>query len=399
MRLSGMKILLTQAHLIRYQGSEIVTLELAEYFAGEGAEVLVVTHAIGHPASDGLQGMAGVTLLQLDDPALEENLRDRLPDLAWVHHSMLPMAVLEHAERIVFVFHHMSSILAAEFSMAAALETELATAVLFESPKSRDVHVATGIYDDLPAERLQVMGNPASPGFAAQRRGDGTGRILVVSNHIAPEVREAVDSLRDDFEVTLVGSQRDLGAEPQRVTPDLIASADAVVTIGKTVQYSMVVGTPVYVYDQFGGPGWLDQDNLEQTAYENFSGRGFASKSAAEIAAEIRDGLAEARVRADELRILALRRYELSARIETLLEYIEAHRRDVAPIDRRRARAHDLVQQAFGSYVRELSRVQRDAEFLRGDVAGLTDALANVERDFDRVTTKPLVKLALKASR
>ncbi|MFZ4893235.1 hypothetical protein ACL9RL_02165 [Plantibacter sp. Mn2098] len=399
LELAGQKILLTQAHLVRYMGSEIVTLELAEFFVSEGAEVVVVTHAIGSPVADDIVAIDGVTVFSLDDPALDDNLAERLPDIAWIHHSMLPKRVLENAADIVFLFHHMSSILAAEFTLDAALEVELATAVLFESPKSLDVHRATGVYDDVESERLQVMGNPAAQGFAVDREQSAARRVLVVSNHIPEELVDAVAGLRERFEVVLVGAQTELGAAPQRVTPDLITSADAVISIGKTVQYSMVSGTPVYVYDHFGGPGWLTVDNLEETSYENFSGRGFNRKTASTIIQEVSSGIEAAWGDAQDLREVALARYTLAGRIGRLLSYAAEHPRAVSAIDTQRIMGHELMQQAFGVYVREWVRMQRDRDLLEGELTELRGRNDNIERDYVRVTTKPLVKVALKLSK
>lgn len=48
---------------------------------------------------------------------------------------------------------------------------------------------------------------------------------------------------------------------------------DAVLTIGKTVQYSLSMGIPCYIYDHFGGEGWLTPETFDREAFYNFSGR------------------------------------------------------------------------------------------------------------------------------
>ena len=57
------------------------------------------------------------------------------------------------------------------------------------------------------------------------------------------------------------------------MTPEVLAPYDAVVTIGKTVQYALSMGIPAYVYDHFGGVGWLDEDSLEPELHWAFSGQ------------------------------------------------------------------------------------------------------------------------------
>lgn len=59
----------------------------------------------------------------------------------------------------------------------------------------------------------------------------------------------------------------------KRLFPVDIQQVDAVITIGKTVQYAIKVGVPVYCYDHFGGPGWINSENFERAEMFNFSGR------------------------------------------------------------------------------------------------------------------------------
>jgi len=44
---------------------------------------------------------------------------------------------------------------------------------------------------------------------------------------------------------------------------------------------------PVYLYDHFGGCGWLTEDNFALAEWHNFSGRGFGKKSTASISREL----------------------------------------------------------------------------------------------------------------
>ncbi|WP_416914340.1 hypothetical protein [Seohaeicola sp.] len=61
-----------------------------------------------------------------------------------------------------------------------------------------------------------------------------------------------------------------------------------VLTIGKSVQYAMAARRPVYVYDRFGGPGWITSENFKNAEKFNFSGRCVGQeKRAEEIASEI----------------------------------------------------------------------------------------------------------------
>ncbi|TFC86124.1 hypothetical protein E3T28_07420 [Cryobacterium sinapicolor] len=392
MQLKGSKILITQAHLLRYMGAEIVTLELAEYLAGQGVEVVIATHSFGYPIREEFDRIEGVTVFELWDVALAANLEARLPDLAWIQHSIIPVVVLEHANEILFVFHHMSSILPAEFTMAAALESSLATAVLFESPRSLEIHRGTGVYEDVEPDRLQVMGNAAparfgevSPTPSAERR------ITVVSNHIPPELVAAFGGLREHFVLDVIGSQTELGAAPRRVTPDTLAGTDAIISIGKTVQYSIVAGVPVYCYDHFGGPGWISRANIEEARWQNFSGRGTGTKSTSEIVAEISEGIDDAVAEAALVRRDWTRVYLLPERLDDLLEFASDRRRAIGDLTRQQIQAHENVQAAFGSYVREWIRMQALSDELKDASAELNATIVELETDIleqeDRLTS------------
>ncbi|TFD29397.1 glycosyltransferase family 4 protein [Cryobacterium cryoconiti] len=359
MQLNGSKILITQAHLLRYMGAEIVTLELAEHLAGQGAEVVIATHSFGYPIRQEFDRIDGVTVFELWDPELAVNLEARLPDLAWIQHSIIPVVVLEHADEILFMFHHMSSILPAEFTMAAALESALATAVLFESPRSLEIHRATGVYQDLEPDRLQVMGNAAPARFGEVTPTPSIERrITVVSNHIPPELVAAFEGLREHFDLDVIGSQTELGATPRRVTPDTLAGTDAIISIGKTVQYSIVAGVPVYCYDHFGGPGWITLENIEEARWENFSGRRAGTKTATQIVAEISDGFDAAIAEAVLVRRDWTRVYLLPNRLDDLLQFASERPRTIGKLTSLQIQAHENVQAAFGSYVREWIRMQ-----------------------------------------
>ncbi|MEW6856332.1 hypothetical protein ABG752_11000 [Streptococcus iniae] len=72
----------------------------------------------------------------------------------------------------------------------------------------------------------------------------------------------------------------------------MIAGYDCVIGIGKNVQYCLAMGKPIYVYDHFKGPGYLTAENIEQAAFNNFSGRGFEKcrKTSQEIVSDLLAG-------------------------------------------------------------------------------------------------------------
>jgi len=53
----------------------------------------------------------------------------------------------------------------------------------------------------------------------------------------------------------------------------VLENYDLVITIGKTVNYCLALGVPVYCYDWFGGSGYLNPGNFAINKRHNFSGR------------------------------------------------------------------------------------------------------------------------------
>ena len=63
------------------------------------------------------------------------------------------------------------------------------------------------------------------------------------------------------------------GKNNVRITPDLLLKFDLILTIGKTVQYGLVLGIPVYNYDHFGGDGYITLQNIDFESNYGFTGK------------------------------------------------------------------------------------------------------------------------------
>jgi hypothetical protein len=285
-------VLLTQAHLSRHAGSEMVTIELAEHFAALGAAVSVLTHVVSDEIRAELEE-AGVSVLLTGERGEDAAGGTSRPDLAWIHHGLIPASLAARPGGTRFVFNHMSAVHPLEFDLSGGVEEALASVSAYNSPETLRVHEAAGLVSSRSSR--VVFANPAPDGFGGPDglgdAGDETARddgpVLVVSNHPPVELLEALDDLGGD--IVRVGDGAD-GFEARRVHPELLRSARAVVTIGKTVQYALLARVAVYCYDVFGGPGWLTEENFDEAADRNFSGRGFGQKSSDEIRIELLSG-------------------------------------------------------------------------------------------------------------
>lgn len=300
-QLDGLNILICQPFFSRYSGSELVTLELAESMSAAGAEVRVATWFAGDRMRSELESIPGACIDHIDSDALAEELRRNHPDIIWSNQGLIPSQVPIDGSR--YVFAHLSSFHSFEFSFNPRIERALAQRVYFVSQETMDHQIESGAFSGFDKSLFRIFGNPAPPAFHDAEIDVQTpvrtdlSSLLVVSNHVPPEIVEIVRELRQDgVDVNVVGLERpDLSATPRRVTAELVARHDAVLTIGKTVQYGLCMGRPVFCYDHFGGPGWINADNVGRARYHNFSGRGFTRRPRARLSRELREGYQEAR--------------------------------------------------------------------------------------------------------
>lgn len=110
-------------------------------------------------------------------------------------------------------------------------------------------------------------------------------KVLVVSNFPCGELRDIKPLLNQQG--IIIDYLGYLGDRYELISEKIISKYDLVITIGKTVQYCLVSGTPVYIYGSFGGPGYLNAKNFQKAMRKNFSGRGFRDKTPEEIVEEI----------------------------------------------------------------------------------------------------------------
>ena len=155
-------------------------------------------------------------------------------------------------------------------------------------------------------------------------------KIAIVSNHAPPEVMEAIEKLEaKNIEVIFVGQQQ----KSQLVDSALLMSCDVVITIGRTVQHCMALKVPVFVYDHFGGPGWLNDTNLKEVEWFNYSGRCCRNKlSVDEIIRDIFSGYKSALENLPFFYNYAQEKYNLSNNISNILNRLNFEKQAVIKI-------------------------------------------------------------------
>ncbi|MEB3237841.1 MAG: glycosyltransferase [Candidatus Sericytochromatia bacterium] len=357
-----MNILLTNHHLRDFGGSEAVTRELAIELQAQGHRVRVATLDAGPPFS--------IEIARVGIPVLDLWTMLDAPsdiDLAWVHHAPVFHRWLQlggRARRVIF-----SSLSPFEPLEAPPPWAREAALCLANSTETRERLIQLG----LPAGQIRVVPNPVGRDWLAQARKPSEGplrRLLLVSNHPPAELLEASSLLgARGIEVVPWG----VGGNYALLEPEDLAGADAVVTIGRTVQAALVLGVPVFCYDHFGGPGWLVPENVAEAGARNFSGRCTGERlTGEELAQAILDGYDRARATAGRLRAQAREAFVLEEYVRAVLveverapdlgvEVLERWFRD-NPADTRYLRQMERVRQLEAERAAGLSQTPGPAE-------------------------------------
>ena len=95
--------------------------------------------------------------------------------------------------------------------------------------------------------------------------------VIIISNHPPYEMYELSEMFnKSNINCEIVGH-----SDNNQIFMDdkILSKYDLIITIGYTVIMGMGLKIPIYIYDHFGGDGWIDSLNLDLNCKFNFSGR------------------------------------------------------------------------------------------------------------------------------
>lgn len=315
-----MKSILITNHFLRgYSGSELAVYDLAREFLLLNYRVSLASFEFDNPLLTHLNGLE----IELID--LNENHDNRHYSLIWAHHfTTLDACILDHQMTADhFIFSSLSPYNPLECPPLYLSELSLILANSDETEKCLEAH---GIDKTL----LHVLPNPVrqdffdhSPSLSGVLR-----TVAVVSNHIPPEVLTAMRLLKaQGISVKLYGERHSF----ELITPEILAHHDVIISIGRTVQYGLAMGIPVYCYDRFGGPGYITTDNFDSAKIFNFSGRCCnLKKTADELVFELLNHYEKTVNETIQLKEIAERIFHLPQCIETVLESLHRNSRTIS---------------------------------------------------------------------
>lgn len=329
--------LLIVSRLHDFRGAQMVVADLAMVLADHG---VAVTTACGGAEAAFLAEYPcyGEVVDLLRDTA---PLTGKTFDLVIAHNAAATgMALFECG----VAFRHLATLTLSHFAPAEIPAYDIAEidAFLFYSVACRDAFPPP---PGLETRRLVLRNAVPKAGTPdAPRRLGALRRIAFITNHDPSEIGDCRALLQ---EKGIESEQIGAGHLVLPVDAGLLQGFDAVVTIGHSVQKALSCGVPVFVYDRWGGPGWVDLDTVEELEKHAFSGRHtLPRRTGAALAEAIVSGWPEAVAAMPGLIEHARQRYVLEERLTTLFRSLDARRepRMLDPVRNHAARLFSHAQ-------------------------------------------------------
>ncbi len=312
------KALITNMFFKDYAGSELSALDIARDFSAQGYKVDIAVFELNTPLTQKIAEDKTISLIDLTSKISLEHY-----DIIWGQHwPALTQAIKLGAHSKKIVFCALSPFEPVERLPFYSDHLSICLANSYETQKTRNP----------PPDRTKVFLNSVNDSFLNYKipAPKDLKKIAVIGNENFTNQKEFAKFFKQN-NIAVTGFGRQYGNSVE-ITPEVLAEFDLVVTIGRTVQYCLCLGLPVYCYGRFGGDGYISQDRLQLNEDFNFSGRvkpvdydniktGLVDNvDAAKIGQDIIDGYRANLENLDDFKILAKARYNLASNIQTVLE-------------------------------------------------------------------------------
>lgn len=294
-------IIITNNCVKFHSGSEMITLDLCDYFVNRGCNVYLCAMEIGNPLAKHLNPK--VKRIELK----KQQIPIKQADLVIGHHKNVIDKVMERVQ--------CSRVIQNSLSIYGGIEDYSKKANrLFANSQETKAIKQNGV--SLP---IEVFVNSCNNTYFQKEKhlNSKIKKIGIITNH------QWYKGLKKP-NIEIIG-----GWNAKFVNADLLLRYDVVITIGRTVQQCMCLGIPVYCYDHFGGPGYITLDNIEFNERMNFSGRqkeGNAKEKKdhnfEKIFADIYNNYDTICKKQEEIRKIARQRYNFQKNLDAVIKDI-----------------------------------------------------------------------------
>lgn len=310
-----MKVLFLCMHMNNgFHGSIMHILEYAEFFLKRKDEVYIAAVFISDEIRNEAERLS-VRLFNIDELPL-----DITYDLVFVFHIFIFPALLQRGLKY-------------KYSIATVLskstELELLPPTSFWPQFDLITCVSNEIinnYKDkfgFPPSLFTLIPNHVPINFlkysmAKRKINNSIKKVCVVSNHYVEELvgMSKLAQFKTDFYGHPYGTNT-------KISPEILLDYDVVITIGKTIQYAMSLGIPVFEYDKFGGCGYITCKNLDLESETNFSGRGTLKKMIPdELLKEVENNYNHTCATLDKLKKMAIDKFSITSLIDKQIKQV-----------------------------------------------------------------------------
>lgn len=376
-----MKVLVTNQNIKYFSGSEINAVQICEALKARGIEAEIGTFIHGAPLSE-IAAQKGIRVFNL----LEDNDRLLEYDLVWAHHTPTLAALIfnKKISDTKIIFSSLSPIVPIECVPVFHHD------IHYFLSHSRG-NSAVMIRDGIPAEKIHYFPNYAPSGYFSKARIKHNAiirKIAVISNHVPEELRGfAAIARKKGIQVDFFGIED----RQAYVDDNLLLRYDLVISIGKTVQYCFGLKIPVYIYDHFGGPGYLNATNFEFAERFNFSGRNSGiKKSSEELYSDILSGFSLNLECLEDLYEKCCQEFDLDKNLDRLLGDLEEL--PVTNIEQFRAR-NTLSERVYAAYLDLLRENLRLNQVVEENSQEIDRTISAYTSTVSWKITKPLRKM------
>lgn len=309
-------------HLHAWGGSEVLALEVAEVLS-ENYQVTLCANVVGNE----IYSLYKDTKISIKNNPGEVDLRDF--QFIWSQHLVMPLCRgFQHLDQFDGIINSIHLSPYEPFELAALTYAPAIGAKIIANSAETSVRIKQLLKNEVHVENLS---NAAPNKFFCEKKYlpqniSKPNNICIVSNHIPSELREAAKLLQEDgINVHSFGvGQKNY----KRLTSEAVQNFDAIISIGKTVQYGILSRRPVYCYDRFGGPGYITSSNIKKALAHNFSGRCCGRKlTPFELKTEILESFANC---LSDVNLLA-ESFKDKFSLEKFIEKISAHKTEIFP--------------------------------------------------------------------
>ena len=259
------KILLTNFSIKNYTGSEIDTVNLAELFLKKGYNVDIFTLEMGNPLLENVNKK-----INIYDYDSIDNLQDSY-DIIWAHHFPLLDYLLFNRKIKANYIHYVSL---SSYTSYEALPYYYEKLTLVSTLSNEALEKLKN--NKFNIDKINIFPNYSPLDyFNSTTIHSNLKNICIISNHIPNELLDFKNiAIENGYIVDIYG----MGYNYQLIDNYILNKYDLVITIGKTVNYALSLGIPVYCYDRFGGDLYIDSNNVFNSFKYNFSGRFLCKK-------------------------------------------------------------------------------------------------------------------------